>query len=146
MIVDFQKKIWGKSNNIAKFLDMNFLTKSSNYVLIFHCLRINYKEVRYLADPKIPYLNSLGKDLIYHLGFFINWYANFLIFPFDWYFLSCQYWCFCWPIWILDAASFVYIQYVLRDSGTWYTVPQKVPPKLRTNNYTHTLIYCISAC
>ena len=53
---------------------------------IFHCLGINYKEMRYLAYPKRLSLNSLGRDLIYHLGFFINWYANFLIFPFDWYF------------------------------------------------------------
>ena len=52
---------------------------------IFQCLCINYKEMRYLAYPKRLSLNSLGRDLIYHLGFFINWYANFLIFPFDCY-------------------------------------------------------------
>jgi len=93
-----------------------FLDYSSSFVLIFHCLRINYKEIRYLADPKIPYLNSLGRDLIYHLWFFYQLICEFLDFSI-WliFFLSCQYRCFCWPIWIWDAVPFVYTQSVPRD-------------------------------
>ena len=82
---------------------------------IFHCLHINYKEMRYLADPKIPYLNSLGRDLIYHLWFFMNWYANFLIFPFDWYFFVMSISVFLLANMNFRRRSICLLKYVPRD-------------------------------
>ena len=109
-----------KGSGIWYMYDIGFL-------LIFHCVGINCKDVRYLADPKRPFLNSLDRDLIYHLGFFINLYVNFLIFLFDWYFFVVSK-----AVFLLATMNFRHRSSCLhpsvsRDIPPWYNIYKTEP-------------------
>ena len=130
--------IFKKSFEVRVITWQNFWTWISwlftQNLLSFHCLRINYKEVGYLADPKIPSLNSLGRDLIYHLGFFSNWYANFLIFPFDWYFFVMSISVFLLANMNFRRRSICLLKYVPRDIGPCLCSHSRLCPDNHTAN------------